>query len=77
MRALAQISRNLELMAILNDEIRNPLTIITVVCDIEPGQYTQTILQAVKDIDAIIDRLDQGWLESEKVRSFLKLHHEF
>ncbi|HWQ66159.1 MAG TPA: GAF domain-containing protein [Methanospirillum sp.] len=74
--ALAQITRNLEVLAILNDEIRNPLAIITAVCDMDPGQYTETILHAVKDIDRIIDQLDKGWLESEKVRSYLKRHFE-
>jgi PAS domain S-box-containing protein len=77
LNALARITKNLELMAILNDEIRNPLAIITAATDMQGGQYTETILRAVKDIDGIIDRLDRGWLESEKIRSYLKAHYGF
>jgi len=75
--ALAQITNNLEVLATLNDEIRNPLAIITAAADIERGKYTETILKAVYDIDRIIDQLDRGWIESEKVRNFLKLHYGF
>ncbi len=77
LKAFAQITHNLEVLAILNDEIRNPLAIIMAICDIEPGNYNETIIQAVKDIDGIIDRLDQGWIESEKVRSYMKRHYEY
>lgn len=76
-KAFTQITRNLELMAILNDEIRNPLAIITAVCDLEEGQYTETILKAVTDIDEMVKNLDKGWLESEKIRTYLKLHYGF
>jgi len=76
-RAFAQISRNLEVMAILNDEIRNPLSIIVAMADLEGSEkYKDTIFKAVADIDKIIDKLDRGWLESEKIRSFLKTHYQ-
>ncbi|MFH0966479.1 MAG: GAF domain-containing protein, partial [Methanobacteriota archaeon] len=76
-KSFTQISKNIEHMAILNDEIRNPLAIITAACDVEEGRYTETILQAVTDIDKIIDRLDKGWLESAKIRTYLKSHYGF
>ena len=75
-KALEQISHNLELMAILNDEIRNPLSIIVAMMDMEGNENCrETVFKAVDDIDEIVRKLDKGWLKSDKIRSFLKLHY--
>ena len=76
-QAFVQISKNAETLAILNDEIRNPLTVISMVVDMEESKYKEIIFKAIKDIDLIIDRLDQRWLTSLKIRSYLKQHHGF
>lgn len=39
---------------------------------IEEGPYQQRILEGVRLINRIVDRLDQGFTESEKVRRFLR-----
>lgn len=75
-RALLQIDANLEQMAILNDSIRNPLTVIVGLADLEEAKTRDKILVAAKEIDMIITKLDRGWLESEKVRAFLKAHYK-
>ncbi|MDD1716482.1 MAG: PAS domain S-box protein [Methanolinea sp.] len=75
-RALLQIDTNLEQMAILNDSIRNPLSVIVGVADLEEPRTKERILQAAREIDRIITKLDLGWLESEKVREFLKIHYQ-
>ncbi len=75
-KALRQIDANLEQMAILNDSIRNPLTVIVGLADLEEPKTKERILKAANDIDQIITKLDRGWLESEKVRKFLKTHDE-
>jgi PAS domain S-box len=75
--SILRITQNLEQMAILNDQIRNPLSVITAITDLEDGQYKQKILSAVREINDLITRLDQGWLESDKVRKFLKTHYGF
>ncbi len=74
--AVVQISRNVEEMAILNDSIRNPLAIIVGLADLEGGETNRRIIKAAGDIDNIISRLDRGWIESEKVRRFLRVHHQ-
>ena len=73
--AVAQIARNLEQMAILNDSIRNPLSVIVGLADMSGGETNDKILRAAKEIDDIITELDRGWIESDKVRRFLQVHH--
>ena len=34
------------------------------------------IIKATGEIDNIITRLDRGWIESEKVRWYLRVHHK-
>jgi methyl-accepting chemotaxis protein len=64
-------------MAILNDEIRNPLSVIIVVADMLNYPDGELIKNQGKIIDSIISTLDPGFLESEKVRSFLQRHARF
>lgn len=73
--ALEQIEANMEQMAILNDHIRNPLQAIVGLADLEGGAVAEKIFQQAGEIDSIINRLDQGWLESSKIRDFLQRHH--
>ena len=61
----------MEEFQILNDQIRNPLTIIASIVTIEEGPQTEKILEQVQRIDDLVKRLDMGWIESNKVRSFL------
>lgn len=75
--ALAQIEQNLEQMAILNDHIRNPLTVIVALADLEEGETRDNILQQAKAIDRIIQKLDLGWLESLKIRDYLRRYHSY
>lgn len=74
--AIYQIDLNMGILATLNDKIRNPLTIIDILSEeIEP-QRREQIYKQVLAIDTIIDELDKGWIESEKVRNYLKRHHD-
>lgn len=75
--ALTRIAQNMEQLATLNDEIRNPLTIISLISEIVGEEYHNKIMEAVNDIDDLVDRLDQGWIQSEKVRNFLIKHYQF
>lgn len=74
--ALARIDDNLVQLGSLNDEIRNPLTIICGLLEIGECEHTDAILLEVQKIDTIIDRLDRGYVGSEKVRSYLKRSFE-
>jgi PAS domain S-box-containing protein len=71
-----QIEKNLEQFAILNDHIRNPLSVIVLLTEMDAGPHTQQILEKSKEIDQIITQLDRGWLESEKIHQFLKKYYE-
>lgn len=71
-RAFEQINKNLEQFAILNDKIRNPLSIIMTLASFDETRENELIQKQVEIIDKIVDELDNGWMESEKVRNYLK-----
>ncbi|OPX62863.1 MULTISPECIES: PAS domain S-box protein [unclassified Methanoregula] len=74
-KALEQIEHNIEQFAILGDHIRNPLAVIVGLSSLAPGDITDKIILQAKEIDRIITQLDMGWIESEKVRDFIKRYY--
>jgi PAS domain S-box-containing protein len=72
-----EIEQNLEYLAILNDKIRNPLSVITGIADAMDIPEKDVILNCVWEIDGIIQQLDRGWLQSEKIRKYLIKHYGF
>ena len=74
-RAFLQIEENIEQLAVLNDSIRNPLTVIIGLAEMGDTEIDRKIIQQAWAIDEIIDRLDQGWLVSRKVKEYLKKHY--
>ncbi|OPY31669.1 MAG: response regulator PleD [Methanomassiliicoccales archaeon PtaU1.Bin124] len=76
-RAHQQIERNLEQMAALNDQIRNPLTVIVARMSlVDDSKTKEQVLEAVRTIDEILKRLDEGYADSTKVREFLRKHDQ-
>jgi PAS domain S-box-containing protein len=73
--AFEQIDKNMEQFAILNDEIRNPLQVILGFILIDECVHQEQILRQIEEIDRIITELDLGWIESEKVRKYLRKYH--
>lgn len=73
--ALKQIEENLLQLAILNDEIRNPLGVIVGVADMEMENSADIILKQADEINKIIKKLDRSWLESAKISEYLRKHH--
>lgn len=73
-KAFHQIEKNIEQFSILNDQIRNPLSIILTV--ISDGSIPQqdVIEKQIMRIDSLVDQLDKGYLESEKVSLYLRKH---
>ena len=73
---LVQIQKNLAQLAILNDEIRNPLTIIMAYAEL-PGnpRAVDQIYEQIRRIDEIVNHLDQRWIESEKVLTAIRKHY--
>ena len=76
-QAFQQISKNIEMLSILNDEIRNPLAIILGLTEMEGVNSQNSIVDQVNRIDKVITNLDGGFLESIKVYDYLKKHHGF
>jgi len=74
--AFQQIEDNMEKFAILNDQIRNPLQAILFCSAIPDQKAEEEIVKQVKIINEIIDKLDQGYLESEKIRNFLRKYYD-
>jgi PAS domain S-box-containing protein len=72
---IVQIEKNMEQFQILNDQIRNPLTMILSYASMDEYVHRDKIIEAVQKIDNLVTRLDKGWIESEKVRSFLLRHY--
>lgn len=64
--------KNIEHFATLVDRIRNPLSAIMAQADADGSDISDKLLQRASEIEGILSQLDQGWLESEKVRDFLK-----
>jgi len=73
--AFRQIEENITQLAILGDHIRNPLQAIEGYTILGGGEYAEEISDQVRRINDIVARLDQGWVESENVRAFLKRHY--
>jgi len=76
--SLVQIENDLVQMALFNDQIRNPLAVIIALLDSEKESKTNTkICEQVYKIDELITTLDRQYMNSEKVREFLKKHYDF
>lgn len=74
--AIARIDTNLVQLGTLNDQIRNPLTIISGLADEGICEHRDAIQQQVENIDQIIDQLDKGFLDSQKVRRHLERYNK-
>jgi len=72
-KAMVQIQGNIAQLAILNDGIRNPLTIISMYADMIGDQkVTQGILDEVTKVDEMIRNLDLQWVNSTKILDHLR-----
>ena len=74
-QALEQIEKNIEQFAVLGDHIRNPLAVIVGLSSLAPGDVSDKIILQAREIDRIVTQLDMGWIESEKVREFIKRYY--
>lgn len=70
--AYRQIERNIEQFAVLTDHIRNPLQVVQGMAEIIEDERAAKIREQVSRIKEILRQLDDGWVESEKVREYLK-----
>jgi DNA-binding response OmpR family regulator len=67
-----QIQKNLHFLAAINDQVRNPLAVAITLLDQCCHPHNEMIIEELRRIDAVIDNLDRGVIESEKVREYLR-----
>jgi PAS domain S-box-containing protein len=73
--AYEQIEKNIEQFAILGDHLRNPMQVIMGLADLEGGPLAEQIRCQAKEIDMTVSQLDRGWIESEKIREFIRKYY--
>jgi PAS domain S-box-containing protein len=73
-RAYGQIEKNIEQFAVLGDHIRHPLQVILGMSELIEDERAHRITDEVRKINTIIRDLDNGWLESKKIREYLRRH---
>ncbi|HWQ63585.1 MAG TPA: PAS domain S-box protein, partial [Methanospirillum sp.] len=73
-RAVNQIQKNIAQLSFLNDEIRNPLTLIAISAEINDEKAIGVIQDQVTRIDQMITQVDKRSWESEKILEYLRKH---
>lgn len=73
--ALIQVEEQIQKLAILNDSIRNPLAVIVALTSMNEGEIFEQISDQAYEIDQIVALLDEGWIESMKIREFIRKHY--
>ncbi|HWQ66552.1 MAG TPA: PAS domain-containing protein [Methanospirillum sp.] len=74
--ALRQVQKNFAELAILNDGIRNPLTVISIIAESLNPEENRHVINQVTRIDDLVTQLDKRWIESDKIIQYLKKHHD-
>ncbi len=75
-RSEKQLDENLEYFAHLIDHIRNPLAILSafVQIKVDDEKTKEVVIRQVNRIEELLKQLDQGWMDTEDTRKFLKRH---
>ena len=73
--AIKQVQRNFAELAMLNDGIRNPLTIISMMTENYNQKLYSDVEVQIKKIDQIVNQLDARWIESESVLNYIQKHY--
>lgn len=74
-KLIIQLEKNLIELALLNDKIRNPLTVISTLVEMHAPVIEGSIFACIDDINDIINNLDKRWAESEKTLNYLQKHY--
>ncbi|NMC60586.1 MAG: PAS domain S-box protein [Candidatus Methanofastidiosa archaeon] len=75
-KAQRQLEENMEYFAHLIDNIRNPLAIISgyLQVDGENQEIRDRIKKQIERIEDVLRQLDEGWMDTDDTRKFLKKH---
>ena len=74
-KLILQIQENIAELAILNDGIRNPLSIILSHAEALDSAESMRIIKEVDRIDDMVTNLDRQWINSISVLSFLERNY--
>jgi DNA-binding response OmpR family regulator len=74
-KAILQIEDIMEKLQIYNDQIRNPLSVITFLAESLETEIKKDFMEQIKEINTTIDQVDLGFMESEKVRRYMKKYY--
>ena len=76
MVAIEKINENMVKLAVLNDGIRNPLSIMACLIDqIDESDVKTRIGKEIERIDQMVINLDKEWMSSEKILNYLRKHY--
>lgn len=75
-RSFNQIKKNIAELALINDRVRNPLTVIDIISDEMESGKKEIIKDQISKIDSLITTLDKRWIESLSIIQYLKKHHD-
>jgi hypothetical protein len=75
-QTLEDLAKNIFALATLNDKIRNPLSIMLSVMEINPLPCEDQLLSVVKTMDSFIDTLDLGFCESTSLYHAIERQNE-
>ena len=59
----------------INDQIRNPLSSIAVLNELQGGQHEDKIFDQIRTIDELINEIDNSFVKTDKIRLFLVKHY--
>ena len=75
--AMAELQKNLTQLSLLNDQIRNPLTVVNLCMNrITDTWVIDQITDQVRRIDSIVNMFDRRWVESERVLNKVRTRHQ-
>lgn len=76
LQAIEQMEENLGQLAAVNDQIRNPLAIISSLTELSENEYHAEIEEQVDRINRMVDEIDLGFVATDKVRTYLRKYYE-
>lgn len=72
LKNISELLANIERIAELNDQIRNPLQVIVGITDLRDVEMADQIKEQAEEIDTIIRQLNIGNIEAENIRKFFE-----
>lgn len=72
--AMSQIEKSIDQIAMCNDTMRSPLTVISSLNEMNQADHNSDIQKQVKVIDDLIKKIDMRYIKSMEARELLKRH---